>query len=77
MTVSAEVVRPGRTVELLSASLADERGELIRASAWRIAARGVDLLAELASEDPASPARGEAPCAVGADRLRAHERPHG
>ena len=27
LTVSAEVVRPGRSVELLSASLADERGD--------------------------------------------------
>ena len=61
LRVSAEVVRPGRSVELLSASLADERGELIRASAWRIAARGVDLPAGLASEESASPARGEAP----------------
>jgi Thioesterase-like superfamily len=57
LTVSAEVVRPGRSVELLSASLTDERGELIRASAWRIATRAVELPDGLASEDPASPAR--------------------
>ena len=43
LTVSAEVVRPGRTVELLSASLSDGDGEVIRASAWRIAAAGVEL----------------------------------
>jgi Thioesterase-like superfamily len=61
LTVSAEVVRPGRSVELLSASLADERGELIRASAWRLAARGLELPAGLASEDPASPARPDPP----------------
>ena len=43
LTVSAEVVRPGRTVELLSAALSDEEGEVIRASAWRIAPAGVEL----------------------------------
>ncbi|MGH2986081.1 MAG: thioesterase family protein [Solirubrobacterales bacterium] len=59
LTVGVEVVRPGRSVELLSASLADERGELIRASAWRLATRGIELPPGLASEDPASPARRE------------------
>ncbi len=43
LTVHAEVVRPGRSVELVAGSLADERGELIRASAWRLAAAGVEL----------------------------------
>src|SRR5918994_1318231 len=37
LTVGVEIVRPGRSVELLSAVLADERGEMIRATAWRIA----------------------------------------
>lgn len=56
--VSAEVVRPGRSVELLAATLSGEDGEpLIRASAWRIARNPVHLPAGLASEDPASPAR--------------------
>jgi hypothetical protein len=57
LRVSAQVLRPGRSVELLSASLADERGEVIRALAWRLATREVELPAGLASEDPASPAR--------------------
>ena len=43
LEVSAEVVRPGRSVELLSASLGDETGELIRASAWRLAKRTVEI----------------------------------
>ena len=62
LTVSAEVVRPGRTVELLSASLSDGDGEVIRASAWRIAAAGVELPDDVASaplptsrSDPAGP----------------------
>jgi Thioesterase-like superfamily len=67
LTVSAEVLRPGRSVELLSASLADERGELIRASAWRIAARGVELPAGLASEDATSPVRRDPPLSGPAD----------
>jgi hypothetical protein len=57
LTVGVEVVRPGRSVELLSAVLADERDELIRATAWRIARQGVELAGGLASEDPTSPAR--------------------
>jgi acyl-CoA thioesterase superfamily protein len=61
LTVSAEVVRPGRSVELLAASLADERGEVIRASAWRLVAGGVELPEGLGSEDPANPARGTEP----------------
>jgi hypothetical protein len=58
LTVSAEVVRPGRTVELLAGSLADERGELLRASAWRIATAAVSLPPGLASEEADAPVRG-------------------
>jgi hypothetical protein len=61
LTVRADVVRPGRSVELLSAVLADERGELIRASAWRLARQPVELAPGLGSEDPASPARRATP----------------
>lgn len=43
LTVSAEVVRPGRSVQLLSASLGDDEGEVMRASAWRIASRDLEL----------------------------------
>jgi hypothetical protein len=38
LTVDASVVRPGRSVELLEASLATPDGEVMRASAWRVAA---------------------------------------
>src|SRR6185503_6909674 len=48
LTVSAEVVRPGRSVELVEASLADAEGEVMRARAWRLVARPVEL-------DPAPP----------------------
>jgi hypothetical protein len=36
LTVEARVVRPGRSVELLEASLAGPAGELMRARAWRL-----------------------------------------
>jgi acyl-Coa thioesterase superfamily protein/acyl-CoA thioesterase superfamily protein len=51
LEVTAEVVRPGRAVELVEASLADERGEVIRARAWRVRNRNVELPAGLSSED--------------------------
>lgn len=44
LRVEVEVVRPGRSVELLSATLTDESGEpLVRASAWRLAEREVEI----------------------------------
>ena len=36
LTVSARVARPGRSVELVEASLADAEGEVMRATAWRL-----------------------------------------
>lgn len=47
LTVQAQVVRPGRSVELLTATLSDDEGELIRAAAWRLARRAVELPAEV------------------------------
>ena len=41
--VEAEVVRPGRSVELVEASLFDERGEVVRARAWRLRVDDVDF----------------------------------
>ena len=38
LTVQARVVRPGRRVQLAEATLSDGRGEVARASAWRIRA---------------------------------------
>lgn len=52
LTVRAEVVRPGRSVQLLTASLADADNELIRATAWRIATAAVELPAGLAAPAP-------------------------
>jgi Thioesterase-like superfamily len=37
LTVSARVVRPGRSVEMLEASLEGPEGEVMRARAWRLA----------------------------------------
>lgn len=64
VTVRTEVLRPGRSVELLAAELAGPDGEaLVRAHAWRIATRPVAVPAGIASEDPASPARPAEPLA--------------
>jgi hypothetical protein len=41
VSVRAQVVRPGRSVELLEASLAGPDGEVMRASAWRVVAGDV------------------------------------
>jgi acyl-Coa thioesterase superfamily protein/acyl-CoA thioesterase superfamily protein len=51
LEVSAEVVRPGRAVELVEASLADEHGEVIRARAWRVRDGHVEIPEGLSSED--------------------------
>jgi hypothetical protein len=52
LTVTARVVRPGRSVELLEASLADETGEVMRATAWRLRTADLDVPAELAGPPP-------------------------
>jgi hypothetical protein len=41
LTVEASVARPGRSVELLEGSLAGPGGEVMRASAWRVASGDV------------------------------------
>jgi hypothetical protein len=43
LTVTAEVVRPGRSVELIAASLADDGGEVMRATGWRLRTEPVEL----------------------------------
>jgi hypothetical protein len=58
LTVSARIARPGRSVELVEASLADGDGELMRASAWRLRTEPIEL-------EPAPP--GEAPAHAPAD----------
>lgn len=59
LTVSAEVVRPGRNVDLVEASLADADGPVMLARAWRIREGQVDVPADDA-EGPPGPAEGRA-----------------
>jgi hypothetical protein len=59
VTVSAEVVRPGRKVEMIEAQLSDESGPLIRARGWRIREAEVDLGTEPELGEP-PPGRGQA-----------------
>jgi Thioesterase-like superfamily len=53
--VEAAVVRPGKSVELLRASLADGDGPAMTASAWRIARRVVDLPEDVGGGGDAPP----------------------
>lgn len=50
LRVEARIVRPGRSVELVEATLADDEGEVMRAAAWRLGVQDVDLPAGLTSE---------------------------
>ena len=61
LEVTARVVRPGRRVELCEASLSDERGEVMRARAWRLRTEAVELPAEspASAEDPPPAREGE------------------
>lgn len=52
LRVAAEVVRPGRSVELLEASLSDEAGELVRGRAWRLRTARLDLPDRLPGDEP-------------------------
>jgi hypothetical protein len=56
LEVTARVVRPGRSVELLEASLHGPDGELMRARAWRLQA---GLHDEQSGAPPAGPATGQ------------------
>jgi len=51
LRVEARVARPGRSVELVEASLSDSDGEVIRATAWRLRSAEVELPAGLTSAD--------------------------
>jgi hypothetical protein len=57
LTVSPRLVRPGRSVELLEASLAGPHGEVMRARGWRLTAG--DVRADWEQEEP-PPGREEA-----------------
>ncbi len=52
LSVTAQVVRPGRSVELLEASLAGPKGELMRARAWRLRAGEMSLDGEAPPPGP-------------------------
>jgi hypothetical protein len=57
--VEAEVVRPGRSVQMVEASLLGEGGELMKARAWLIRKGEVDVPADLLStEAPPGPGEG-------------------
>ena len=57
LRASARVVRPGRSVELLEASLSGPDGEVMRAAAWRLQVGEVQL-AEEPGVRPAGPEQG-------------------
>jgi hypothetical protein len=53
LRVEAEIARPGRRVEMVSATLSDEGGEpLVRAQAWRLRAEVVDFEAPAGFPSP-------------------------
>jgi hypothetical protein len=51
LRVDASVIRPGRAVELVEATMADDEGEVIRARAWRLRRGSVDVPSGLSSDD--------------------------
>jgi hypothetical protein len=61
--VRAEVIRPGRSVQLVEARLTGEEGDLMLARAWRIRRAELDLPADAAAAPPAPPGpdTGESP----------------
>lgn len=58
LAVSAEVVRPGRNVDLVEARLTDDDGPVMLARAWRIREGQVDVPAD-GEEGPSGPDGGE------------------
>jgi hypothetical protein len=52
LQASARIVRPGRSVELLEASLSGPDGEVMRASAWRLRTGPVELDPEPPPDPP-------------------------
>jgi|SRR5689334_2987465 len=53
--VETEVLRPGKKVRLVEASLHGEGGELMRATAWQLRRVELELPAEAVAEDPPPP----------------------
>jgi len=50
--VETRVLRPGKNVQLVEASLSGEAGELMRATAWLLRVSELELPGEVAAEDP-------------------------
>jgi hypothetical protein len=61
--VEAELVRPGRSVQMIEASLSGEDGELMRARAWRIRTREIEIPEDVVTtpEAPLGPEEGDTP----------------
>jgi len=55
VTVETRVVRPGKKVQLVEASLSAEQGELMRATAWLLRVAELEMPAEVVALDPAPP----------------------
>jgi Thioesterase-like superfamily len=59
LKVRAEVVRPGRSVQLIESSLSDDDGEVMRARAWRLRTNEVELPDLPRDPAPPGPEAGE------------------
>jgi hypothetical protein len=59
LRVTAEVVRPGRRVEMVEARLGDDEGDMVRARGWRLRVGDEDVPSELtAAGGPGEPGLG-------------------
>jgi Thioesterase-like superfamily len=59
LSVEARITRPGRRVQLVDATLADEDGEVMRATAWRLRTEPVELPDLPRTPAPPGPEEGE------------------
>jgi Thioesterase-like superfamily len=61
--IESRVLRPGKKVRLVEASLSSDGAELMRAAAWQLRTTELELPAEVVAEDPApqGPAEGWTP----------------
>jgi hypothetical protein len=55
LVVSAEIVRPGRRVEMVEGELSDDKGVVMRARGWRLRTEEVDFEAPAERPDPPPP----------------------
>jgi hypothetical protein len=61
--IEAEVVRPGRSVQMVEATLSGDDGELMRARAWRLRTQSIEIPADVLStpDPPPGPEQGSWP----------------